>query len=141
MKPVQPPDVLLQGSAPRDGHRKKQSIQPRIIEAFSNVTACSKDHSWLAIRDGPDLGGKRITLLLAHSTFHHKNIRHSSHELLKQELQVVRTFGEQERKASVFDCCYNIGDDQVRTTVVVNESGVDFLYADAISFRRHRELS
>src|ERR1043165_2473088 len=141
MKPVQPPNVLLQGSAPRDRRSKEQSIQPGIVKAFSNVTARSKDRSWLAFRDRPDLGGKRITLLLAHTAFHHKNIRPSSHEFLKQEFQVVRTFGEQQRKASVFDCCYNIGDDQVRTLVVVNESGVDFLYADAIPFRRHRELS
>ncbi len=56
-----------------------------------------------------------------------QNIRHSSHELLKQYLQVVRTFGEQERKAFFFDCCFNIGYDQVGTLVVVNESGVDFL--------------
>src|SRR5215211_7033439 len=138
MKPVQPTDVLLQGSAPRDGHSEKQRIQPRIVKAFSNVTPRGKDHSWMAIRDGPDLRGKRITLLLAHSAFHHKNIRHSSHELLKQELQVVRTFGEQKRKAFLFNCCYNIDNDQVGTLVVVNKSGVDFLYAYAIPFRRHR---
>ncbi len=94
MKPMQPPDVLLQGSAPRDGHGEEQRIQPRVVKAFSDVPTCSKDHSWQVIRDGIDLGRKRITLLLSHTAFHHKNVRHSWYELLKQELQVIGTLGE-----------------------------------------------
>src|SRR5690348_17750708 len=46
MKSVQPPDVLLQGSAPRYGHSKEQRIQARIVKALSNVTSSSKYHSW-----------------------------------------------------------------------------------------------
>src|SRR5687768_16298751 len=111
MKPMQPPDVLLQGSTPRDGRCEEQRIQSRVVKAFSNVLACGKEHSWQAIRDGTDLSGKRITLLLSHPAFHHKNVRHSWHEFLKQELQVIGTLGEQERKPSVLDCGNNIGDD------------------------------
>ncbi len=86
-------------------------MSSRVVKAFSNVAPGGEDNSLLAIRNCADLGGNRITLLLSHSAFHHKNVRHSSHEFLKQDLQVVRPFGEQERKSAVFDRAHNIGDD------------------------------
>src|ERR1700694_587973 len=103
MKPMKAPDVLLQSSTPRDGHREEERVEPGVVKALANVTTRSEDNSWLTIRNCSDLGGQRVTLLLSHPAFHHKNVRHSSHELLKQDLQVVRAFGEQERKSPFFD--------------------------------------
>src|SRR6267143_3601546 len=127
---MESPHVLLQSSTPRDGHSEEQCVQPGVVEAFSNATPGRDDYSLLVFRKSTDLRSKRVTLFLAHSPLHHKNIRHTSHQPLKQELQVIRTLRKQERKSPIFDCAHHIGDDKVCAPLIIDERGVDILYAN-----------
>jgi hypothetical protein len=37
LNPMQPPNVLLQCTPPRNRHREEESIEPGIVEAFADV--------------------------------------------------------------------------------------------------------
>lgn len=43
MEPMKTAGILLQGSLPGNRHGQKQRIQPRIIEAFPNITTGGVD--------------------------------------------------------------------------------------------------
>ena len=53
---------------------------------------------------------------------------------------MVRALGEQERKPPVFYHAHNIGNDEVVSLVVINQSRVDIVYADPIPFGRYPEV-
>lgn len=57
MKAVQPADVLLECSAPRNRQREKERIQSRIIETFANVSTGGDNNSIRAACHGRDLVG------------------------------------------------------------------------------------
>jgi hypothetical protein len=41
---MEPTDILLESSFPRDRHCQKRRIEPRIVESFSNVTSRSQNY-------------------------------------------------------------------------------------------------
>ncbi len=72
MQPVQPADVLLQGSPPRDRHREKERVQTRVVETFSDVAACGNHYSRAGFRRGKFLH-HLSTLLRSHSALQYEH--------------------------------------------------------------------
>jgi hypothetical protein len=64
---MQSAGVLGNGSSPGNGKGQKQRVQPRIVEALTNVLPSSQNHSGLLTRDGRQPIDQSLALPLAHS--------------------------------------------------------------------------
>ena len=93
---MQATSVLGDGPSPRDRKRKKQRVQPRIVESFSYVFAGCQNHPGVLARDGCEPIGDGLPLLLAHPRSQDDEVTDTCREPSLEAVEVIVALGENE---------------------------------------------
>lgn len=89
---MQPADILRERAGPRDRHGQEQRIQPRIIEAFSEIPARRQDQAFLT-------GGNKQSRLCSvalrgrHAAPEHDQMPDKPLEARSKQLKVIAPLG------------------------------------------------
>ena len=75
MQPVQPADVLGNRSAPRNGQRQEQGVEPGVVEPFADVSTGRQQRSALVLRDGRQASDDVLISFLSHAAAKHDQMR------------------------------------------------------------------
>src|SRR5262249_16177990 len=90
MKAMQPSDVLLQCSLPRNWHCQKESIEPRMVESLSDVAARSNDHPTPILGQALEFINQRHPLLRSQPSSEMKKAGDFCCQSLHKPLGVIR---------------------------------------------------
>ncbi|HEV7242298.1 MAG TPA: hypothetical protein VGQ36_23915 [Thermoanaerobaculia bacterium] len=114
---------------PSPRHRKceHERVQPRIVESFADVLACRQQDALLIRRDGFQLVGESLALLLPHSAPKNEQMANASRKVTREAIEVVVALGQNEGRPSVANCFDNVVADAPITRLVVDQFAVQAL--------------
>jgi hypothetical protein len=78
MKTVQAADVLLQCATPGNWHGKKKPVKARVVEAFTDISACGQQNSFFSVRNRGQLFGDGTSLFGPHAAFQYYDVLHQA---------------------------------------------------------------
>ena len=92
---VQATRVLHHDALPGDGHCEEERVETGVVEAFAGEPARGQHESLLGLRDGCELLDGGAAVLGLHAALQDDQVAGQAAQPLREVLQVVPTFGEQ----------------------------------------------
>jgi len=127
MRPVQPAGILHQRALPRHRQSEKERVEPRIVEALADVLPGGQHEPLLIRWDCGDSLRHLPALFRTHAASQNYEVPCGGTKLCLKILEMVRPFGEEERRPTVFESIEHVIDDELISRRVSHERPIEIL--------------
>ena len=132
MEAVEPACILGNRTAPRHGQRQEQGVQTRVVEALADVLAGGQNHPALTCRDGQQLFGHRVPLLLGHPRTQRHDVRDPAGDQRLEPIEMLVPFREHERRPPGVDGFDHVVTDAFVAPVIFDQFPIQVLELDSL---------
>ena len=97
---VQSADVLGNRSAPGNGQRQEQGVQPRVVETFADVSSGGKQYPLLVLGNGRQAGDQSPGFLGPRAAAKHDEVANARRQLGGQAIEMLVAFGQHQGRTA-----------------------------------------
>jgi hypothetical protein len=121
---VQPAGILSKDSAPRNRHGQEQGIEPRVIEALTEIATRRHQHPFLASWNCGQGFGRPPRLPSAHAATENDDVLRELQQATRQYVEMILAFGDEHWRAASFERRQNVIENEIIPLWVLSEFGI-----------------
>ena len=133
MEPVEPANILLKGALPRDRHREKKGVEPRVVKSFTDVASRREKDAVLLRRDLLQAIHDAPALFHSHAATKDDQIFDRAFQPRGEKIEMIDPFRQDQWRSASTDSVQHVLHNEGIAGFVVSQRIVNFVNGRLVS--------